>query len=93
LVGLLMAPIYPVLNSVMLSSLAKSQHAAMTGLIVVFSALGGTTGSIITGFVFEYLGGQSAFYFSLLPMLGIVLSLYGFKRLSQQQYQEQEAVA
>jgi len=85
LVGLLMAPIYPVLNSVMLSSLPKPQHAAMTGLIVVFSALGGTTGSIITGFVFEYMGGQTAFYFSLIPMLVILVSLYGFKRMTSAQ--------
>jgi fucose permease len=42
LIGLLMAPIYPVINSVALSSLPKPVHAAMTGLIVVFSALGGT---------------------------------------------------
>ncbi|MEI8640389.1 hypothetical protein P4S68_02165 [Pseudoalteromonas sp. Hal099] len=30
----------------------------MTGLIVVFSALGGTTGSMITGYVFEHFSGQ-----------------------------------
>lgn len=78
LIGLMMAPIYPVLNSVMLSSLAQSKHAAMTGLIVVFSALGGTTGSIITGFSFEKLGGQDAFYLLLIPMLLILISLYFF---------------
>lgn len=79
LIGLLMAPIYPVLNSVMLSSLARSKHASMTGLIVVFSALGGTTGSIITGFSFQALGGQKAFYLSLIPMGLLVVSLYFFK--------------
>jgi fucose permease len=82
LIGLMMAPIYPVLNSVMLSSLAKSKHAAMTGLIVVFSALGGTTGSIITGFYFETLGGQSAFYLLLIPMALILISLYFFKKFT-----------
>jgi len=45
LIGLFMAPIYPAINSVVLSALPKSRHAAMMGLIVVFSALGGTTGS------------------------------------------------
>jgi MFS transporter, FHS family, glucose/mannose:H+ symporter len=53
LIGLLMAPIYPVINSVALSSLPKTLHAAMTGLIVVFSALGGTLGSRITAIVFS----------------------------------------
>ena len=68
LIGLFMAPIYPAINSVVLSSLPKSRHAAMTGLIVVFSALGGTTGSFLTGQLFARLGGGTAFYLSLLPM-------------------------
>ncbi|MDO6712960.1 MFS transporter [Aliiglaciecola sp. 2_MG-2023] len=80
LVGILMAPIYPVINSVMLSSLEKALHAPMTGLIVVFSALGGTTGSIITGIVFESFGGQRAFYLSLIPMALIAITLFLFKR-------------
>ncbi|QJR81341.1 MFS transporter [Alteromonas pelagimontana] len=82
MIGLMMAPIYPVINSVMLSSLPRPQHAPMTGLIVVFSALGGTTGSIITGYVFEALGGQTAFYFSLIPIVLILVTLFFFKRSS-----------
>lgn len=83
LIGLMMAPIYPVLNSVVLSSLERSKHASMTGLIVLFSALGGTTGSIITGSLFQMLGGQSAFYFSLIPMGLILMSLYFFKNATK----------
>ena len=79
LIGFFMAPVYPVINSVMLSSLAKSEQASMTGLIVVFSALGGTTGSLITGNVFQYFGGQTAFYFTLVPMLGLFLTLILFR--------------
>lgn len=79
LIGLFMAPVYPVLNSVMLSSMERSKHAAMTGLIVIFSALGGTTGSIITGFMFEELGGKNAFYMSIVPMSLILVSLYFFR--------------
>lgn len=79
LIGLLMAPIYPVLNSIMLSSLETEKQAPMTGLIVVFSALGGTTGSIITGTVFEFFDGQTAFYLSLIPMLGVFIALRGFR--------------
>lgn len=80
--GLMMAPIYPIINSVMLSSLEPVKHAPMTGLIVVFSALGGTTGSIITGLVFESMGGKNAFYLLLLPMGLVALTLYLFKRTS-----------
>jgi fucose permease len=77
--GLMMAPIYPIINSVMLSSLEKAKHAQMTGLIVVFSALGGTTGSIITGLVFDTFGGKKAFYLSLLPMTLLAVTLYFFR--------------
>lgn len=80
MIGLFMAPIYPAINSVMLSALPKSRHAAMTGLIVVFSALGGTTGSLVTGRVFGSFDGQTAFYLSLIPMAMILLSLYLFRR-------------
>jgi len=77
--GLMMAPIYPIINSVMLSSLEKAKHAQMTGLIVVFSALGGTTGSIITGLVFDTFGGKNAFYLSLLPMALLAFTLFFFR--------------
>jgi fucose permease len=83
LIGLLMAPIYPVLNSVMLSALPRYQHAPMTGLIVVFSALGGTTGSIITGLVFDKMGGQQAFFLSLIPIGLILITLFFFRRTSK----------
>lgn len=91
LIGLTMAPIYPVINSVMLSSLPKPQHAPMTGLIVVFSALGGTTGSIVTGLVFDAMGGQRAFYLLLVPIMLIMLTLFFFKRTATA-VQQQEAL-
>jgi len=83
LIGLLMAPIYPVINSVALSSLPKPLHASMTGLILVFSALGGTLGSRITAIVFSRFDGVHAFYFSLLPMFLLLLTLSLFRRESE----------
>jgi fucose permease len=80
LIGALLAPVYPAINSVVLSSLAPHQHAPMAGLIVLFSALGGTTGSILTGTLFELLGGRNAFYFSLLPIAAILITLWFFKQ-------------
>lgn len=68
LIGLFLSPIYPTINSVILSALPKNQHSAMSGLIVVFSALGGTTGSMITGHVFERFDGSTAFYLTLIPL-------------------------
>ncbi|CCQ10076.1 Predicted trehalose permease, MFS family, FucP subfamily [Pseudoalteromonas luteoviolacea B = ATCC 29581] len=84
LIGFFMAPIYPLINSVMLSSLPKHRHASMTGLIVVFSALGGTSGSMITGLVFQEFGGQQAFYGAIIPIIGIAIALFFFRRQANQ---------
>jgi fucose permease len=78
--GMFLAPIYPIINSVVLSALPKHMQSSMSGLIVVFSALGGTTGSIITGNVFEHFDGQTAFYFSLIPMAILMLVLIKFDK-------------
>jgi MFS transporter, FHS family, glucose/mannose:H+ symporter len=83
MIGLFIAPIYPSINSVILSTLPTRQHGVMSGLIVIFSALGGTTGSLITGYIFEHFGGQSAFYFSLIPMTILIICLVIFNRLSE----------
>lgn len=81
LVGLFLAPIYPAINSLILSNLPAHKHGAMSGLIVVFSALGGTSGSLITGYIFEHYGGQTAFYFPLIPITILMILLFLFKRL------------
>lgn len=83
LIGLLLAPVYPAINSVILSSLPKHKHGLMSGLIIIFSAIGGTTGSLLTGFVFDKYGGQSAFYFSLIPIAILVIFLILFNHLQK----------
>lgn len=80
-IGLFLAPVYPAINSVILSNLPAHKHGSMSGLIVVFSALGGTSGSIITGHIFEAYGGQTAFYFSLIPIAILCTLLFVFKKL------------
>jgi fucose permease len=82
LIGICLAPIYPAINSVILSHLPVNQHAPMSGLIVVFSALGGATGSIITGNLFGVYEGreQVAFYLLLIPVAMILVVLYFFKK-------------
>ena len=54
----------------------------MTGLIVVFSALGGTTGSVITGFIFDKFSGQHAFYLTLIPICLLLISVTLFKKMT-----------
>jgi len=83
IIGLFIAPIYPIINSVVLSSLPKKMHSAMTGLIVIFSALGGTLGSRIIGYLFEHVGGEKAFLFMPIPMILLLLSLFALNRLTK----------
>lgn len=83
LVGLFIAPIYPLLNSVVLSALPKRLHSQMTGLIVIFSALGGTFGSRIIGHLFETQGPENAFYFTLIPMTILLVFYFILKRLTE----------
>ena len=49
IIGLFISPVYPLISSATLSALPQRMHSAMTGLIVIFSALGGTLGSRIIG--------------------------------------------
>ena len=83
MIGLLLAPIYPAVNSQILSSLPIQKHATMTGLSVIFSALGGTLGSRITGTIFDNYGGQAAFYFSLIPLSILIVCLYFFNKFQK----------
>jgi len=83
LIGLLLAPVYPAINSVILSSLPKPKHGVMSGLIIIFSAIGGTTGSLLTGYIFDKYSGQAAFYFTLVPIGILIICLSVFKRLQK----------
>ncbi len=83
LIGLLLAPVYPAINSVILTSLPKPKHGVMSGLIIIFSAIGGTTGSLLTGYIFDKYNGQTAFYFSLVPIGILIICLFVFKKLQK----------
>lgn len=89
LIGLFIAPIYPLLNSTVLSSLPKSLHSPMSGLIIIFSALGGTIGSRIIGELFESIGGANAFYFLLIPMGLLIIFVLLIDRLTKQKIVQQ----
>ncbi|MDP5278247.1 MFS transporter [Sphingomonas sp. DG1-23] len=82
LIGVFMAPIYPIVSSVVLSALPQQRHASMVGLMVIFSALGGTIGSIITGIVFDRFSGQTAFYLVLVPIALIGVALWWLRRVT-----------
>ena len=81
-VGFFLGPIYPTISSIVLTKMPKSQQAAMTGLIIIFSALGGTTGSLITGRLTDMLNTHDAFFFPLIPIALLALMLLPYKRLA-----------
>ncbi len=78
--GLFFSPIYPTLNSIVLSALPQHRQAPMTGLIIAFSALGGTLGSFITAQVFSHFGGEHAFALTLVPLALLMGALWILRR-------------
>lgn len=83
LIGFFLAPIYPLVNSFVLSSTEKIYHSPMASLLVFFSAVGGTLGSRLVGYLFKNIGGQKAFYFSLVPMSILLVCIFFFARIQK----------
>ncbi len=83
MIGLFLAPLYPLVNSSVLSAVEKEQHSPLAGLIVFFSAIGGTSGSLIIGYMFDRFGGDKVFYLSLIPMAIILITLIRLNSLSK----------
>jgi MFS transporter, FHS family, glucose/mannose:H+ symporter len=83
LIGFFLAPIYPLINSFVLSSTEKTFHSPMAGLLTFFSAIGGTLGSRLVGYLFKNIGGQKAFYFSLIPMAILLICLFFFSKFQK----------
>ncbi len=75
LIGFFLAPIYPLVNSIVLSATEKVFHSPMASLLVFFSAIGGTLGSRLVGYLFKNIGGEKAFYFALIPMAILIICL------------------
>ena len=83
IVGLFLAPIYPLINSTVLSALPKKLHSHMSGLIIIFSAIGGTSGSYLMGVLFDSVGPKSGFYYTLIPIVGLLLALFLLNKLTK----------
>jgi fucose permease len=80
-IGLFLAPIYPVINSAVLTALPRGEHASMASLSMIFSGIGGTAGTVATGWLFHLYGGQTAFLCSLVPMGALLVCLIFFERM------------
>ena len=65
LIGLFLSPLYPVISSQMITNIGKTEIHLFTSLIVIFSSLGSSVGSIIMSYVFEFeYGGYYALFIS-----------------------------
>lgn len=93
IVGLFIAPIYPLLNSAVLSALPQSLHSPMSGLIIIFSSLGGTLGSRVIGILFKELGADKAFTYTLVPMVLLLVALYFLQKLTKKERAKKGAQA
>ncbi|MDX1470573.1 MAG: MFS transporter [Flavobacteriaceae bacterium] len=83
LIGLFLAPLYPLVSSTVLSGVDKKLHSPLAGILVFFSAIGGTSGSLIIGYMFDTFGGDRVFYLSLIPMTIILLTLFRLNGLTK----------
>lgn len=83
LIGLFLAPVYPIINSTILSATKKEEHSAVAGILTFFSALGGTSGSLILGYLFQELQSGKAFYFSLIPLTILMAIIYLIRKQTE----------
>lgn len=83
LIGLFLAPLYPLVSSRVLSSLPKENHSALAGILTFSSAVGGTLGSVIVGFLFDSMGGSKVFYLSLIPLTILLIVLFSLNKLTK----------
>ncbi|MFT4669865.1 MAG: FHS family glucose/mannose:H+ symporter-like MFS transporter [Flavobacteriaceae bacterium] len=83
MIGLFLAPLYPLISSTVLSATDKSHHSALAGILTFVSALGGTLGSVIIGNLFDLIGGNKVFYLSLIPMSIILVTLFFLNRITE----------
>ncbi len=80
LLGLFLSPLYPLYNSKFLINLEREKINIFISLIVIFSSLGGSFGSLMMAYVFEYSLGDYFILFSLLPLLLIFIMSFFFIR-------------
>lgn len=68
----------------------KVKQSSMTGLMVVFSAFGGTSGSLIIGLLFQNYSVHSAFFFPLIPIALLGFLLFPYNKLTDKYGSEAE---
>ncbi|MCZ2083404.1 MAG: MFS transporter [Flavobacteriales bacterium] len=80
LIGLFLAPLYPVVSSKMISGIKKEDINIFTSLMVIFSSLGSSVGSISISFLFQNsLGSYYAIFISIAVLIVFIIGFFYFK--------------
>lgn len=80
LMGLFLAPLYPVIGSKMISGIRKEDINVFTSLMVIFSSLGSSVGSISISILFQNnLGNYYALFIAIAVIMVFILSFTYFK--------------
>lgn len=83
LTGVFVGPIFPVMHSVVLTSLPVARHNTLAGLSIVFSSTAGAVGTPLLGLVFQHYGGATAVLALLVPLAVLLGGLTLLRRLTQ----------
>jgi fucose permease len=73
LIGIFISPLYPLINSKFLSNFPNSLVSKIVSMIILFTSLGGSIGSLSASFIFEKKLGQYYFLFASFPLILILL--------------------
>ena len=76
IIGLFLGPIYPLISSTTLNAYPKKIHAHISGLIIVFSALGGILGSRIIAYIFENVDTTMPFRYTVVPLVLLAVAVF-----------------
>ncbi len=82
LLGLFLSPLYPLYNSKFLATTGKEKVNFFVSVIVVFSSLGSSFGSLAMSYIFHYSADTYFIIFSLLPLIMIILLTLFFTKLT-----------
>lgn len=82
LVGFFLGSAYPMICSIILSQTQKARQSAMSGLLVLATELGIALGIWSIGSLSKHFSIHTAFYFALLPMVGLSILLVSYNHLA-----------
>ncbi|TXF79650.1 MFS transporter [Chryseobacterium sp.] len=76
LIGLFLAPLYPVVSSGMITTVSRSDVNVFTSILVIFSSLGSSFGSVSMSLIFQYDYGKD--YALLISGAAVILFVISF---------------